>query len=60
MNDVLITPVLVDVVGIERGLRAVLDEICYSNEEPDWILDSWVYVSDLPRLVEISQKAAKG
>lgn len=53
-------------LGIARGLRAVLDEICSSHDAgeskygkwEDWILDCDVPAKDLPRLVEIFQKAA--
>jgi hypothetical protein len=44
---------------VERGLRAVLDEIWDCGSEGDtWHIDRGLPKSDLPRLVELFQKAA--
>ena len=46
--------------SIERGLRAVLDDLSDNAPEGTWYLNTAVYgIHDLPRLVEIFQKAAK-
>jgi hypothetical protein len=47
-----------DPAAVERGLCAVFDEICYSNDDGDYILDCWVYHIDIPRLVDVFARAS--
>ena len=45
---------------IERGLRAVLDDLAGSQVSSDrWVVAASIHDVELPRLVEIFQKAAK-
>lgn len=47
-------------LDIARGLRAVLDELCFTTYPGEWTINEQTVAkdTDLPRLVEIFQKAA--